>query len=326
MRRNLLPGVELVVLLRLFFIYMLYKTARGDGFVMLRKLILLTVVAMLFCGPALSAAAPEEVFVMWDPQGDADGPGGYIYPQHQSFPQELPMMMDLTGFRVLNTEEAVRFEFHFAAAPDLHKPWGGSGFNFHRIDLFIITGGAGSKETFRPGSMVRFAKPWQYNLRLRDWLGGYLIHWQQHDPDDPRAGVWQDQVEGFEVFVQDKMVVAEINHTLLGAADTSWKYYVLVGLQDAYGPDQYREVTQEGGLWTGGGGCDSNFNPNLYDILAETASDQYSQLSWEVGEMAVLSPVGPVSTSDRVWTAVKIGGVVMLAAGLAVLIWTLAKR
>lgn len=295
---------------------------------MIRKLMLVAAVVLL-AGMAMPAAAEqgmEEVFTMWDPQGDADGPGGYTYPQHQSFPQELSLMLDLTGFRVFNIPGAVRFEFHFAERPDLYKPWGGAGFNFHRIDLYIVTGGSGSRETFRPGAGVTFAKPWQYNLRLRDWLGGYLIHWQQHDPDDPRAGVWQDQVEGFDVYVEGNMIVAEINDTLLGAADPNWKYYVLVGLQDAYGPDQYREVTQQGGVWTGGGGCDSHFNPNLYDILAETAQSQYRQLAWDVGELAVLTPVGPVSTGDRIWAVVKIAGVVMLAAGLAVLVWVIARR
>ncbi len=295
---------------------------------MTKKLIFACVIiALLAWWPTVAADQEwEEVFTMWDPQDDADGPGGYFMPSDQSFPRELPQMLDLTGFRVFNTPDAVRFEFHFAEPPDLHQPWDGKGFNFHRIDLYIVTGGQGSTETFRPGASVEFAVPWQYCLRLRDWEGTYLLHWQRHDPQDPRAGLWQNQVQGFDVFVQGNMIVAEINHTLLGTANSSWQYYVLVGLQDPHGPDHYREVTRDGGAWTGGGGCDSEFNPNLYDILAETAQEQYKQLDWDVGQLAVLNPVGPEANGNMVWSILRGVGVAALAAAAAIIVWIVVRR
>lgn len=235
-------------------------------------------------------------------------------------------MLDLTAFNVFNLgDEAVRFEFHFAQRPDLHQPWGGAGFNFHRLDLYIVKDGEGRTTTFRPGAQVEFSQPWQLNLRLRDWRGAFLID-AQHDPDDSQAGIWQDQVQGFDVFVEGNAIVVEISQTLIGAAAPQWKYYVLVGLQDPYGPDQYREINQLPGPWTGGGGCDSEFNPNLYDILVKSEGAQKDQLAWDVGHYAVLDPVGPESTSARVWGIIKIIGVVLMAAGLASLVWILLRK
>ena len=294
---------------------------------MIKKVSLLLLVLALVTG--LAMAQPEgweEVFSMADPQGDSTGPGDYTYPEHTSFPQELPQMLDLTAFNVFNTDSAIRFEFQFAQRPNLHQPWGGAGFNFHRIDLYIATGDDGSKETFRPGARVNFSQAWQVNLRLRDWQGAYLMHWQDHDPDDPRDGLWQDQVDGFDVFVDGNKIVAEIDHNLLGPAQPHWNYYVLVGLQDAYGPDQYREIDQQPGPWTGGGGCDSDFNPNIYDILAETVDAQRHQLAWDVGRLAVLEPVGPTTGTKMFFRILTIIAIVLIAGGVAVLIWVYARR
>jgi len=303
---------------------MLYKMVRGNEIQMTKKMSLLLLVLVLLSGVALAQPAGdglEEVFRMEDPQGDSNGPGEYTYPQHTSFPQELPSMLDLVAFKVLNTETTIRFEFDFAQPPDLHQPWGGEGYNFHRIDLYISTGNKGSTDTFRPGAQVQFMQPWQINLRIRDWKGAYLVHWQDHDPADPQAGVWQEQVDGFNIFLDGSTIVAEVNHSLLGPAVPHWKYYVLVGLQDAYGPDQYREITEESGPWTGGGGSETEFNPNVYDILASTADAQKSQLSWEVGRLAELQPVGPTVGNAMLYRIVIIVAVVLVAAGLASFFW-----
>lgn len=291
---------------------------------MLRKVSLLLLVLTLLMGTAQAEPVGEVIFHMEDPQGDSFGPGSYTYPQHSSFPPELPQMLDLVGFTVSNTGNATRFEFEFAQAPNLQQPWGGAGFNFHRIDLYIASGANGSSDTFRPGAMVQFRKPWQINLRIRDWKGGYLIHWDEDNPEDPQAGIWQDEVEGFDIFVEGKSIVAEISHDLLDPAQPRWQYYVLVGLQDAYGPDQYREITEEGGPWTGGGGTEAQFNPNLYDILA-AGDSQNSQLKWEVGKLAQLQPVGPGLGSSNLFRIITIVAVVMIAAGIAVFIWMYRK-
>ena len=307
---------------------MLYKMAGGMR-TMMKKMSLLLLVLALLSGSAL-AQTPEnsaaEVFTMEDPRGDSYGPGEYTYPQHLSFPQELPDMLDLTAFRVINTETSTRFEFEFAQPPNLHQPWGGAGFNFHRLDLYISNGEKGSTQTFRSGAQVQFKQPWQVNLRLRDWQGGYLIHWQDHDPDDRQAGLWQEQVEGFAVFVEGFSIVAEIDHQLLEPAKPYWKYYVLVGLQDAYGPDQYRKIGEETRPWSGGGGSESQFNPNVYDILAATVASQQSQLSWEVGRLAQLLPVGPVTASSSFLRGLTIAGVVLVALGIAVFFWFYGRK
>lgn len=288
---------------------------------MLKKASLLLIVLALIIGVA---QAQSEVFFMEDPPGDSHGLGDYTYPQHSSFPEDLPEMLDLTGFRVANTADATKFEFSFRQPPDLHQPWGGAGYNFHRIDLYIVSGDKGSTETFRPGAQVSFRQPWQINLRIRDWKGSYLIHWED-DPDDPHAGLWQEQSEGFNVTVEGNTIVAEISHDILDPAAPHWRYYVLVGLQDAYGPDHYREISDEAGPWTGGGGSKSEFNPNVYDILADTAGNQEKQLKWDVGKTAVLQSVGPTTGNAKLFRTVIIAAIILIAVGFGVFMLILKR-
>ena len=100
-----------------------------------------------------------------------------------------------------------------------------------------------------------------------------------------------------------------------------WKYYVLVGLQDAYGPDQYREITKDGGPWTGGGGCDSEFDPNLYDIPGSHRQQPASTVAVESGPAGPApAPVGPGSGAGLV-KIIIIAGVALVALGVAVFIW-----
>jgi len=289
----------------------------------MKKLSMALLFVIVLTGTALAQPTQdwEEVFCMADPQGDAFGPGDYSYPEHSSFPPELADMLDLVEFRVANSESATRFEFTFVQPPDLVQPWGGAGYNFHRIDLYIAPGGDGRTETFRPGAQVEFAMPWQVNLRIRDWNGAYLIHWEDN-PDDTSAGIWQEN-EGFEVFVQDNTIVVEVDHQHLGPATSQWRYYVLVGLQDAYGPDQYRKVCEERGPWAGGGGSETEFNPNVYDILADTVQAQGQQLDWDAGRLAKLQPVPAGRTG--LYRIITIAGIILVAAGVAVFIWAFRK-
>lgn len=289
------------------------------------KRIILLLLVLAFLG-GIAGAQPEvsvEVFSMSDPQGDSFGPGGYSYPGDYSFPQELPDMLDLVGFRVINTENSTRYEFEFKQPPNLAQPWGGSGYNFHRLDLYIASGGKGAKTTFRPGAQVQFKEPWQVNLRIRDWQGAYLLYWED-DPGDSQAGIWQGETEEFSVQVQGNTIVAEIGHSILQAAEPGWRYYVLVGLQDAYGHDHYRKVAAEAGPWTGGGGSETEFSPNVYDLLAVDASAQKKQLSWEPGRLARLEPIGIKSGSLARYLLV--GAAVLVAAGMAALVWLYRKK
>ena len=296
------------------------------GMELIKRMFLMgIVISLLGVGVSLAQSGENnQVFSMGDPRGDAFGPGYYTYPEDQSFPQELPDMLDLVEFRVLNTEGTTRFEFQFAQPPNLVQPWGGAGYNFHRIDLYITNGGKGSKETFRPGARVQFKEPWQVNLRIRDWQGAYLHFWEDA-ADNPQAGIWQGETDNFNVFVQGSAIVAEISHEILQPAEAIWGYYVLIGLQDAYGPDHYRKVAAEAGPWTGGGGSATEFNPNVYDILANDAKSQERQLDWSPGTLAKLTPAGKRSSGGSL-RYLAVAAVVLAATGTAILLWLYRKK
>lgn len=89
-------------------------------------------------------------------------------------------------------------------------------------------------------------------------------------------------------------------------------------------PIRTREITEEGGPWTGGGGTEAQFNPNLYDILA-AGDSQSSQLKWDVGKLAQLQPVGPGTVGSGFYKIFIIAAVILVAAGAAVIIWMYRK-
>jgi carbohydrate-binding DOMON domain-containing protein len=81
----------------------------------------------------------------------------------------------------------------------------------------------------------------------------------------------------------------------LGNPPRRWRYYVLAGGYDAFGPDEYRPVTEQGGRWVFGGGRDSNLDPNVLDLLAPRfafASQSRQLRPSPDGGLCLVLPVG----------------------------------
>ncbi|SES84128.1 glucodextranase DOMON-like domain-containing protein [Anaerobranca gottschalkii] len=267
---------------------------------------------------AVSASAQEVIFEMADPIGDAKGDGNYTHPTSGDFGDRVAEMLDLTNFRVTDLGNKVEFRLSFALEPNYVNPWGGGGLNFHRIDIYLVTGEEGGKtETFRDGAFVKFAEPWNKLIKVLDWDRSRIFT-TSDDPADGDAGIGVS--DDFTVKVEGKDIVITVAKSIIGEIDQSTKYYVLVGHQCEFGDDNYRAVAEVAGEWQGGGGDDTNFNPNVYDMLAETADEQYRQLgSWEIGKLAVIKPVGGKSAGAAGSTTtiiVVVVALVVIAGGV----------
>lgn len=228
------------------------------------------------------------IFEMADPSGDSNGDGKYTYPTDEIFGDSIEKMLDLTYFKVSNLGKDIEFRLTFDERPDYVKPWDSEGLNHHRIDIYVVHGEEGGRsDTFANGAYVEFKTPWHKMIKVLDF-GMSRVYDSTDNPADPNAGS-KDVI----VKTDNKDIVVTVPKTVIGSLNSDTQFYVLVGLHDGYGEDQYRPILEESGPMVGGGGSNSNYNPNIYDILAETDQDQYNQLgSWEVGRYAVLSPVG----------------------------------
>lgn len=275
------------------------------------------ILVLILTMPTMAVA--KTLFEMEDPIGDSVGDGGYTYPLLEELGDKPSEMLDLTHFMVKDLGDKIEFRLSFALEPDYVNPFGGQGFNFHRIDIYLVTGDGGKKETFRTGANVKFDTPWNKLVRIVDWNQSRVFS-AKDNPADPNAGTGiSDQ---FIVELQDKDIVATISKGIVGEIDQSTQYYVLVGIQDALGPDQYLSVENSATRYVGGGGDDSNLNPNLYDILARSPEEQFEQLgSWRKGKPVVLLPVGGTNSGRTFKFAI-----ISLLAAVAGVVYFLIKR
>lgn len=243
--------------------------------------------------PVTGRAQAEErlVFELADPAGDDRGPGSYRYPSDPSF---VPGTFDLRRFRVTADAQAVHFRLSFGAVPN---PWGApEGFGYQRVDVYLDTvPGKGSSTPARSGVNVRFEPRfgWEYLVRCAPWRGSRVE--RLVNAADGLGGTEVVPAQVTAVRDGEDAIRVSVPRSAIGEPSRRWRYYVLVGGYDAFGPDEYRPVTARGGRWVFSGGCDSNTDPNVLDVLAPRFGlhPQHRQLRCATpGGQAVVYPVG----------------------------------
>ncbi|WP_353893791.1 glucodextranase DOMON-like domain-containing protein [Proteinivorax hydrogeniformans] len=255
---------------------------------MVKKILLTFLVGIIVFTPMSVLANGKVIFEMEDPAGDAVGDGNLTHPTAEVYGDRIQEQLDLTYFKVIEDDKDIQFRLEFALEPDFEQPWQGEGFNFHRIDIYLVTEDdiPGSTHTFRRGANVEFAVPWNKLVAIQDFNGS-KVYDVREDADDLDAG------QSIETFVDGKEIVANVPKDYLGQIDSSTQFYVLVGHYSSLDYDGYQQVKQEASKWHGGGGDpEGKYSPNVFDILAETAQEQFEQLQWEEGNLATLHPVG----------------------------------
>lgn len=281
---------------------------------LVRKIVVFLTLILVLMLTMPTMAYAKTLFEMEDAIGDSVGDGSYTYPLLEEFGDKPSEMLDITHFAVRDLGDKIEFRLSFALEPNYVNPFGGQGFNFHRIDIYLVTEGGEKKDTFRDGANVKFNTPWNKLVRIVDWNQSRIFT-AQDNPADPNAGTGIS--DKFTVELQDKDIVAIVSKSIVGDIDQKTKYYVLVGIQDALGPDQYLSVKSDATRYTGGGGEDSNINPNLYDILARSAEDQFEQLgSWRNGKPVTLLPVGGTNTGRILKLGIYVIGIAIAVAAL----------
>jgi carbohydrate-binding DOMON domain-containing protein len=238
--------------------------------------------------PVVAQTGERVLVALTDPAGDDHGPGAYRYPRDPSF---LPGTFDLRRFRVSYDLASVHFRLTFGAVPN---PWQApEGFSYQRVDLYLVTGaGKGRRDPARPGVNVRFARGWNYLVRGAPWRGSRVEAATPPESGSPTVA-YPVRIEA--VREGDDTIRLTVPRSAVGTPSRRWQYYVLVGGYDAFGPDEYRPVTAQGGRWVFGGGDDGNADPNVLDLLAPRFSwrPQSRQLRPPAeGGPAVVWPVG----------------------------------
>ncbi len=238
------------------------------------------------------------IFAMADPAGDDYGPGTYEYPTDSIFDPKKEHF-DLQEFSVSAHRNIYNFDLAF---PRVTNPWGASeGFSHTMVQIYISDDpDRGRIETFREGANVIFdpRHPWQYFIKVVSFNKTAVYHASDYDGADGRdSGVKARlQPDGGTLRVT-------VPKELLPGDPYKWRYYVLVGSQDGLGPDNFRKVNTTAGRWVFGGGTDSDYDPNIIDLLAPPGKQESLLGSYDAArrQPAVIEPVGPPESSMTGW-------------------------
>lgn len=279
------------------------------------------VLLLLVCSVSLTLSSPAEarevsIFQMDDPEGDDKGPGTYQYPMRSIFdPKEK--LFDLTKFAVAMDEGNYYFDISLGL---INNPWGApEGFSQPIIQIYLDTKSGGKTETLNEGAYVNFAADhgWEYLIKVVSWGNTAVYHYTDH----PNTKGKKDKIK-VKVLPDQKTIRVTIPQSYFQEDPESWNYYVLVGSQDGLGPDNYRMVMEKATEWQFGGGTDTNYDPNVIDILAPPSGpqSQVHQLAYSIADnqIAELQPVMPSKEQKKVamqkssWWA-KLKGEVVLA-------------
>jgi len=228
-----------------------------------------------------TAAAGTVLFTMEDRAGDDWGPGDLKYPLHQVFE---PGLFDLRRVHVWHDDRNLYFDVSFALVTN---PWNAPEGFFHQlIDIYIDAEPGGYTEPAAEGPGVRFSPDagWEYRLRIQPWTGSRWL--------DARSYPAKAYPVEVSVLPDGKTIRGEVPLKVTGPPSRSWRYYVLVGGFDTFGPDNYRAVESEPTQWSFGSASAAR-GVRVVDILDAGVGkrSQKAQLQASGEEAPVLIPV-----------------------------------
>ncbi|MCL4439527.1 MAG: hypothetical protein M1609_02720 [Firmicutes bacterium] len=232
----------------------------------------------------------QVIFTMDDPKGDDRGPGTYKYPIDSIFDPKKELF-DLTQFSFSTKRNNYYFDMTF---PRVTNPWGASeGYSHTLIEIYISDdSGTGRIEPFIPGANVLFDlnNPWRYLIKVVSF-NKTAVYWSS-DYDGAQG---RNRGVSSKLQPDQKTIRVGVPKVLLPGDPLKWKYYVLVGSQDGSGPDNFRVVKAVYGQYNFGGGTDTDYSPNVIDMLAPAKEQQKMLGSFSVTKrtQATIKPVGP---------------------------------
>lgn len=255
--------------------------------------LLIAISTMMLVPYGVTAAGGSHVlFSMEDRVGDDYGQGSVTYPLHDVFE---PGLFDLRRVHIWHDDDNLYFDVSFGRVTN---PWNAPEGFFHQlIDIYIDAEPGGHTNPVAPGPGVQFSPDagWEYRLRIQpwghsQWLDGRLTPGKAY-PIEALA------------LPDGKTIRAEVPLAAAGSPHKGWRYYVLVGGFDTFGPDHYRRVTETATQWCFGGGFSEG--PQVIDLLdgGPGRRNQKAQLATKGPDdkLPVLLPVGPGISLPFTW-------------------------
>ncbi|AZR72243.1 hypothetical protein BBF96_01815 [Anoxybacter fermentans] len=292
---------------------------------MSHKFWVILLVVLLISGPTVRVFGEDEtgeiavedkwttILDIEDPIGDDYGPGTYLYPTHVQF-APYQGLLDIERFKVEGTEKLIRFQITFG---QITNPWHGPfGFSHQLIQIYIDHRPGGKRRPFYPGAKVVFSPraPWDTLIKVTGW-GMYIFRCTDKPEKEPAHYTKGD----IKVLADGKTIQVQIPIEDISSFDDLYdaSYYLLVGGQDGFGPDNYRVVKKEVSEWYFGGGDGSGYAPNVIDILTLPHKSQQKILGSYDPTNRVLAVVEPVHRPNPL----KKGIIYLISITVGILLW-----
>jgi carbohydrate-binding DOMON domain-containing protein len=278
--------------------------------------LLLAMIPVLNIGTAQAGTITikgTEVLSFSDPEGDDNGIGTLRYPANPVF---QPGVFDLLKFQVFVDDQYVYFRATFKNLGG--NPWNGpNGFSLQHLQIYILTTANLPLNTTAPGLKVEINPGWHYLIVATPGWGD--TPW----PDGEVSAIYSctgslvdKQGDKFSVYtVAGEAIEVKVDKSLLTDVDNieKWGFVVAVASYDGFGDLKVRGVVSgDPQEWTFGGGdplaLAAGVHPLIIDLLAPTASDQYTMLkSYDIAAQKlavvnVLTAAPPTVTTTVVVT------------------------
>jgi hypothetical protein len=215
-----------------------------------------------------------EIFRMLDARGDDQGDGDYVYPEND---RAIPGIFDLIGFRISSDDELVYFQLQFAHL-NLAVISSDTGFNGTFAAIVIDSddkAGSGNTRLFFDNGNFEFSQKDGYEFAIEVSNAGVLVYdqdWVWHLLF-LKASSQQSHIRGNEI-------AFAVPRKIIGTPGPEWKVQVLTGGQTgghrntAYGLGKLTKVGERSTQEQGGGGTNTTFSSDVYDILTPAGTNQ----------------------------------------------------
>ncbi len=198
------------------------------------------------------------IYNQLDPKGDEFGE----YPSADAFAPYFGHF-DILEFNVSANDYNVQFSLEFLNLS--FNGWGGpNGFSHPIITIYIDNAAGGETSTIRKEYVdIEQAHAWEYVVVADGWTQ------ELHSATAP-----EDAIPGAGVVVKGDAstgivdIVVPVNQ--IGTPVANWSYVVLVGSGDF---NYFRNRGASAGEWAFGGGDDSDFDPNVVDMLVPSSGN-----------------------------------------------------
>jgi hypothetical protein len=209
-----------------------------------------------------------------DAQGDDKGDGDYEYPRND---RVVPGMFDFTRLKLSLDEEMVYFRLYFSSLSD-EEILSDEGFNGTFAAILLDTDDAersGGTRLFFDNGSFELTDSDGYEFAVEVSSAGVLVY--------DRDWIWQAlflKAASSDSHIRDDQFLFAVPQEIIGLPNENWKIQVLTGGQEGgfrnvtYGVGRFMRVAEFSSSERGGGGTNTEFNPDVYDILTEKDQDQ----------------------------------------------------